>query len=228
MLNKFYLCWIILVVGSWLNGCAGPAKVLMVRSDPPDAEVCIKGKAKSEYFSNHKSCVGSTPFEADKVQVVDSDGEKKVVHFKDVANDREGFYVLVSHKGYVSKSVEVPGWNHEIKLVPEAQALAPTLPLTATAVNSNADKGQLKIITEPIGALVYINDALRGNTPFSLETTPGAVRFKLELKGYENLEKLVAIEAGKILELSIKLVPSAAVPAASPTVAPAPASNTSH
>ncbi len=187
-------------------GCGGHGRVLTVKSDPADAEVCIKGRAQSEHFSNSKSCVGTTPFEADRVTVTDSDGDKRTVKFKDIESDKESFYVVVTHSGYAAQAVEVPAWDHMVVLKPigtPATTVAAAAP-EATAPVSTAP-GSVSLTSEPTGALVYVNDALKGNTPFTFQGAAGPVRIKFELDGFATLEKTITLEAGAPIKLNFKL-----------------------
>jgi hypothetical protein len=97
-------------------GCGGPARALIIKTDPADAEICIKGSAGGSHFAVRKSCVGTTPFDADRVEVESDDGHRHVVKFKDVESSGEKFYVIVSRPGYAPRAVEVPGWQHMIVL----------------------------------------------------------------------------------------------------------------
>ncbi|MBI3556941.1 MAG: hypothetical protein HY074_11810, partial [Deltaproteobacteria bacterium] len=136
-------------------GCGGHGRVLTVKSDPADAEVCIKGRAKSEHFSNMKSCVGTTPFEADRVDVTNADGDKRTVKFKDVENDKESFYLVVTHSGYAAQALEVPGWDHMVVLKPlGTPAAAPVAAPVVAAVPEPASvaPGTVSLTTEPTGA----------------------------------------------------------------------------
>ncbi|MBI3543045.1 MAG: PEGA domain-containing protein [Deltaproteobacteria bacterium] len=225
------------------TACGGRGRVLVVKSEPADAEVCIKGKAKSEHFSNRKSCVGTTPFEADRVDVLDDGGEKRTVKFKDVEGDKESFYVVVGRNGYASQAIEVPAWEHMVVLKPEgaaAPAPAPVIPPPPVAPipSQPAAQGSVKISSEPVGALVYLNDSLKGNTPFTYQGAAGTVRLKLELEGYAPLEKVITVEADNAIKVSFKLqsakaaaaeekksrpVESEPVKAKEPVEAPAPA-----
>jgi hypothetical protein len=196
-----------------VSGCGTAGRVLVIKSEPADAEICIKGKAKSEYFTNQKNCVGSTPFEADRVTIVDPSGDKRVVKFKEVEGDQESFYVLVSKQGYVAQALEVPEWEHTVTLRQEGQPVAPVpanpvLPVAPAPSLPKSDLsalGVIRISSDPQGALVYINDALKGNTPFTYEGVAGPVRLKLELTGYVTLEKILTLEAGQTFNLSFKL-----------------------
>lgn len=195
-------------------GCGASGRVLVVKSEPADAEVCIKGKAKSEHFSNNKSCVGTTPFEADRVEVASPGGDKETVKFKDVEADKESFYVVVSRPGYATQALEVPGWEHYVQLKPEGAAALPAAPssIAQTPVTPNvtppppAEKGSVRITSEPVGALVYLNDVLKGNTPFTYEGNAGPLRLKLELEGYNTLEKVVTVEGNNNISVNFKML----------------------
>lgn len=103
-----------------VTGC-GHQRVLMVRSEPAEAEVCIKGKYKSRYFpTNRKTCIGMTPYEADQVEFVDERGDTRKVDFADLESDKENFYILISKPGYGTRSMQVPSWEHFIALQPDA------------------------------------------------------------------------------------------------------------
>ncbi|MEW6057815.1 MAG: PEGA domain-containing protein [Bdellovibrionota bacterium] len=202
-LNLIAILAIVLVVAA----CGGSRKILVVKSEPADAEVCIKGKGGSEYFSNSKNCVGTTPFEADRVKVVDVEGEKRVVSFKDVEGDKESFYIVVSRPGYKPQAVEVPAWEHVVKLQPEGGMATPSDAAASTQTQSRA---VMKITSEPVGALVYIGGTLKGNTPFSYEGQTGTVNVKLELAGHQTIEKALALDASVPLNLNFKMVPDGA------------------
>ena len=194
-------------------GCGGHGRVLTVKSDPADAEVCIKGRARSEHFSNTKSCVGTTPFEADRVDVTDPDGDKRTVKFKDIEADKESFYVVVTHSGYAAQAVEVPAWEHMVVLksigaaaAPVAvPAVVPAVPDPAAPAPASTAPGTVSLTTDPTGALVYINDALKGNSPFNHSGAAGPVKIKFELDGYTTVEKTVTLEAGVPIKLNFKL-----------------------
>lgn len=208
-MSKIFLAALVCVIAP---GCGGHQRVLSVKTDPAEAEVCIKGKHKSQYFSSAKSCIGQTPFEADSVEVTTPKGEKEVVKFKDVDGDRETFYLVVSKPGYATQSLPVPSWDHFIALKPEGNS--------ANNINVNlvrgsegsgevakADKGSVKILSSPAGALVYINDVLKGNTPYTYDAAAGTtVRFKLESNGFKSVEKSVTVDSGKTIDLNVALV----------------------
>ena len=211
-----------------VSACSGTSRVLIVKTTPPEADVCIKGKARSPYFSNEKSCVGTTPFEAEKVMASGPDGEKHQVKFSDVEADKDGFYLLVSHKGYISQTVEVPtgGWDHSLTLksdvavpavaveVPAAQVPTLTPPPPITEV------GAVKLVTEPTGAVVSIAGLPKGNTPQTVEAPVGQMKFKIEYDGYESIERAVVVQANKQFSVTIKMVPKGSGKTAEISVTP--------
>lgn len=124
-----------------VSACGGPRKILVVKSEPSDAEVCIKGKGGSRYFSNQKQCVGTTPFEADRVSIVDTNGERSTVKFRDLEKANESFYVVVNHKGYLSQTIEVPGWEHLMTLKQETQLISSSATTPSASTDSKAKEG---------------------------------------------------------------------------------------
>lgn len=185
------------------QGCASSPRVLSIRSDPADAEVCIKGRSQSEYFKQAKNCIGTTPLEVDAVTVTDEHGKKRVVHFNELDPETDQFYLVVSRSGYAPQSMGVPGWSHFVSLhqeQPKAEAAPAPAPL---AVKTN---GSARISSDPVGALVYVNDFLKGNTPYVLEGDGGqTIRLKIEQAGYEPLERSITMESGKMMEINLSL-----------------------
>lgn len=187
-----------------VSGCSSTPRVLVVKTEPADAEVCIKGKNRSKYFTNAKQCIGTTPLEVENVVVQNADGKKEKVEFKDVETQKEQFYLIVSRPGYVPQSINVPEWEHTITLKQEIVYAPPMAPVNAAPPPS--ELGSIKINSNPVGALVYVNDFLKGNTPYMVEAKPGEVlRVKLEQTGYVSLEKSISIESGKASEVNFSL-----------------------
>lgn len=236
MKSSFLSATAIPVFALLASGCGGHGRALVVKSSPADADVCIKGKANSEHFSNQKSCVGSTPFEATKVLVTDPDGKRKEVKFSDIEGDHESFYVVVSRNGYLSEVMEVPDktgqWEFDVSMKSEQAAAAaqvaavsaaapaplPVAPARPAVQQPSAiDNGTLRITSDPAGALVYIGGALRGNTPFTYEARGGEnVAIKLELDGYKTVEKSFTMEAQKNFAINFRLPQNGVAPAAAP------------
>ncbi len=182
-----------------VQGCASAPRVLSVRSDPADAEVCIKGKHKSQHFRQAKSCIGSTPLEVDSVTIADDQGRKRLIRFNEL--DQEQFYLIVSRPGYAPQSMAVPGWEHFVSLRQEQSK--PEAAITGAAVKTS---GAARISSDPVGALVYVNSFLKGNTPYVLEGENGqTIRLKIEQAGYLPIERSITIETGKTLEINLSM-----------------------
>lgn len=183
------------------QGCASAPRVLTVKSFPADAEVCLKGKAGSHHFQQSKECIGSTPLELEAVTVADEAGKKRTVHFKDLDPEKDQFYLVVSRPGYAPQSMSVPGWEHFVTLQPE-QLKTEVAPAATPVVT----RGSAKITSDPVGALVYVNDFLKGNTPYTLEGEGGqTVRLKIEQAGYEPIERSVTLESTKSMEINLTM-----------------------
>jgi hypothetical protein len=186
-----------------LQSCASTPRMLSVKSDPADAEVCIKGKHGNQYFKQGKSCVGTTPFEADSVTIADEKGRKRVVHFNELDQEKDRFYIVISREGYAPQSMEVPSWEHYVTLrqeQPKQEVVAAPVPVAP------ATKGAAKITSDPVGALVYVNDFLKGNTPYVLEGENGqTIRLKVEQAGYLPIEQSITMESGKTMEINLSM-----------------------
>ena len=102
-----------LILGSLVTGCSStPTRALVVKSDPAEVDVCIKGKSTSQYFSSAKaSCVGKTPLDISGADVIGPDGKKHHVNFGEVDQQREEFYLILFRPGYAPKSLPVPSWD---------------------------------------------------------------------------------------------------------------------
>lgn len=188
---------------STFSGCAGQ-RLLTVKSDPADAEVCLKGRPGSRYLTNKKYCVGTTPFAAETVELVSVDGKKRKLDLSDL--DDEQFDVIVGREGYAPQSVAVPSWDHFIALKPELKQVVSPQPAPA----AETEQGSVKISSDPVGALIYVNDYVKGNTPYTVEASNGQVlRIKLEQPGYAATEKSVTVEGGKTLEVKLQLAQEA-------------------
>lgn len=188
------------------QGCASAPRILTVKSHPADAEVCIKGKNKSEHFSSAKQCIGSTPLEMESVTLADANGKKRVVRFSDLDQDKEQFYLVVSRPGYAPQSMSVPGWDHFVTLRQEQPIETAAALVTGPAPLMAVTKPNAKISSDPVGALVYVNDFLKGNTPYVLEAENGqTVRLKIEQSGYRPIERSITMEAGKNLEINLTM-----------------------
>ena len=103
-----------------LSSCATPPRVLSIKSQPAEANVCIKGRFGGELLSQEQQCIGLTPFESDRAEITDKDGKKRVIHFNEIQTEKESFFVVVNRKGFSSESTQVPGWEHYVVLKSEA------------------------------------------------------------------------------------------------------------
>jgi len=66
--------------------------------------------------------------------------------------------------------------------------------------------GSLRVKTKPTGAGVYLDDELKGTSPLSLSRlTPGVVKIRVFLEGYEISEKTVEIQAKKEVQANFLL-----------------------
>lgn len=187
------------------GACSSAKKALIVRSDPAEAEVCIKGKAGSEFFSNDKkTCFGTTPLEIKTVEVRDKNGKLRTIDFDDVESQKESFYVVVSRPGYSSQAVTVPGWDHFVTLRPEDQLRAQPVAVL--------ESGKIEILSEPAGALVYINERLEGNTPYLYEGPAGSASVRIEMTGHESMKSSITVDSKQNRQVNFKLLASAEAP----------------
>lgn len=105
-----------------------------------------------------------------------------------------------------------------------------------TAGIGQQPSGSMEITSAPSGATVMVNDVRRGTTPLSLPDLPaGTYRVTFSLEGYSVFTTPVNIEAGRISEVAVTLVPlpepatgittpavTAAVMTTTPVATPAP------
>lgn len=193
------LIFVLLCVSA--TSCASNPRVLSVKSYPAEAEVCIKGKSGTGVFRQEKTCIGTTPLEVDSVTLTDQSGKKRQVRFSQIDSEKEPFYLVVSRAGYAPQSMTVPAWDHFVTLRQEQTEAPAQAPLVAVAT-----KGQAKISSDPVGALVYVNDFLRGNTPYLLEAESGqTLRIKIEQSGYRPIERSITVDNGKAMEINLTM-----------------------
>jgi hypothetical protein len=216
-----------------LSACSSAPKVLSVRSFPAEADVCLKGKLGSSEFDQKLMCVGQTPFEADHVDITDAAGKKRRIDFNDLKPE-ESFFLIVRKDGYDSESVQVPSWEQFLHLRKEVAETQPQISVNIPAVNvpvaampatpapiaaplftpnqTSATKS-LRILSSPLGALVYINGSLQGNTPFvyqyptvnQSEHASTGVSVKLEAAGFASFERTVNLNQVDNQEISFQL-----------------------
>ena len=175
----FSLIGLVSVAG--LTACSSAPKVLSIKSFPAEADVCVKGRAGSELMDTKLNCIGQTPFEGDHFEYTAESGKKIRVNFRDLKS-QESFFLVLKKEGYVTQSVMVPGWDQflnlnkekdgttvQVNTAPASAALpipAPVAPIALAPEKEKAKNGGLRILSNPPGALVYINGSLQGNTPY--------------------------------------------------------------
>lgn len=116
--------FLLVFASSSLVGCSSTRRVLVVRSQPAEAEVCIKGKPGSQLISTYQQCVGSTPFEAERLVLKNPKGKKVSINLGDFEDEGENFDIVVRRPGYAPQTVSVPDWEHEFALKPGTPARA--------------------------------------------------------------------------------------------------------
>ncbi len=84
----------------------------------------------------------------------------------------------------------------------------PRIEKTIAIIESRISRSEIRISTDPEGAIVYIDDkanGVSGYTPTSLPVSPGNYRIIVEKEGFEPLEELVSVESGQTLQLRYQL-----------------------
>ena len=78
---------------------------------------------------------------------------------------------------------------------------------TAEPVEEASDTGILVVESSPSGAQVYVNDEVKGDTPFTLYNFPaGAHNIVIKKQGYKDFEKRVTITVGRSEEIDAILI----------------------
>jgi tetratricopeptide (TPR) repeat protein len=84
----------------------------------------------------------------------------------------------------------------------------PRIEKTITIIESRISRSEIRISTDPEGAVVYIDDranGVAGYTPTALPVKPGNYRIVVEKEGFESIEELVSVESGQTLQLRYQL-----------------------
>ncbi len=69
------------------------------------------------------------------------------------------------------------------------------------------ESGSLYISSRPLGAAVYLDDTRIGETNTVINAVPvGSHKLRLELAGYERVEQMVAVQAGRTTRIPVALV----------------------
>lgn len=147
----------------------------------------------AEVFINDKS-VGTTPFESKNIQP----GENKIT-------------LKTKNQMYETKINFLPDDNNSIYNVVIFRDLG-TSNVFSSGQEFWYEKGtgneKIKIISNPTGATVYIDNTEVGKTPFSSSTlTPGDYTIRISQEGYENQEMKVTTDKKYTVNVNVKLFP---------------------
>jgi hypothetical protein len=86
--------------------------------------------------------------------------------------------------------------------------ISPSFGLSVAASPAAASSGALAVTTDPSGASVYIDEALVGRTPLSLDgLAAGEHQVRISKPGYLENRRTVRVEAGVPLSLELRLTP---------------------
>lgn len=66
--------------------------------------------------------------------------------------------------------------------------------------------GSIRIVSNPVGARVFVNGSSYGNTPFTLKNQkPGTYNIRLEKEGFDPVTRKVNLPAGSNLDVNLKM-----------------------
>jgi hypothetical protein len=85
-----------------------------------------------------------------------------------------------------------------IHIVSNTMANVPKTPEGALAGAIPSGKGRLEVVSNPRGAMVYVDGVYYGPTPLSLDLSPGIHLLKVKKDGYETSRDKVGIIEGKL------------------------------
>ena len=98
--------------------------------------------------------------------------------------------------------VEAPGYKPaEFKIVVENMAVA-----SLVAVPGDVQTSQIRILTNPPGALTYVGSIWRGRTPVELETPREPMQARITIDGYNEYQ--LSIGTDEIGDIEITLIPA--------------------
>ncbi len=83
---------------------------------------------------------------------------------------------------------------------------------TIEVIEARIAKSEIKVVTYPEGATVYINDVANGAagyTPVGLPVKPGNYKLIVKMDGYETVTELVTVQAGATVQSRYHLTPAA-------------------
>ncbi|MBN2010234.1 PEGA domain-containing protein [candidate division KSB1 bacterium] len=108
---------------------------------------------------------------------------------------RAGVHVIRFQKGLLAASQAV--------FVAPNKETTVSLPLTMA-------KGSAKIVTNPAGATIFLDQAPIGKTPFELsQTAVGAYSLTIKLPGYVDYQKILTIQENETAVVSVQMTPQA-------------------
>lgn len=94
-----------------------------------------------------------------------------------------------------------------LEKVPDAPE-RPRIEKTIDIIESRISRSEIRVSTDPEGAVVYFDDSangVAGYTPTALPVSPGNYRVIVQKEGYETVEELVTVEPGQTLQLRYQL-----------------------
>ncbi len=66
-------------------------------------------------------------------------------------------------------------------------------------------KGGISISSDPANAKIYVNNVLEGNSPLTLDFSPGIYNILAKKKGYKSKKETIRIRSGKRLKITLIL-----------------------
>lgn len=168
---------------SFLAACA--SKELVVKSQPADANVYLKGFDR-KYFPEGKIKIGSTPLKTKDFAWVDKDGRKHTVAIDDVAGKE--FYVIVEKQDFETTAIEAPPLYHDVKL-----PVIPKVEMTKTEIPADKLLAKVRFTSEPAGAKVYLDDEFIGNTPLDITKKPGKYQVRLSMPQHDDVKESITL-----------------------------------
>ncbi len=180
------------------TGRAGDLQ-LVVNSEPAGAHIYIKG-SNEKYFPPGQVSVGMTPSKFKKYSFIDAEGNSKEFRFTDLSKD-DFFQVLIEKEGYEPMTLTSPPYFHNVKLKQIKNAKT----TTDSNVVVQKNTGFVTISSDPVGARIYINNELLGNTPYTFEEKAGHYQLILKFPGKNTVQENIVIHAGKTRALEFLL-----------------------
>ncbi len=205
--------------------------LIIVQSDPTGAELSIDGASRGKtplLISDLKPgkyrmklvAPGYKPKETD----IDVAGRKPVKYNMELSSDSASLTISSSpagagisinggDRGVTPTTIsKLPSGNYIIELnIPGYEASRQALKLTS-GMNESVSAvlkplpSTLKIVSDPAGAKVYVENQIKGNSPLELPAlNPGDYRIRVESLGYEPLARNITIKPAAKLTEEFKL-----------------------